>query len=462
MNEIDKEQLWKEVLKGIESFVSRASLNTWFQDTSISKIKDDGIVVLTVPNSFAKEWLENKYHHLIVKSLRDKLSDLKTVEYTISTQQPVLTYRKPVIRKITSLSRKKEEDLQLSFDEFEEETSLNPKYTFDNFVVGAFNELANAASLAVIKNLGTLYNPLFIYGGVGLGKTHLLQATGNKVKSENRKIRIKYTTSDKFSNELIDSIQNNTVQGFKEPYKNCDLLIIDDVQFLSGKQKTQEELFHIFNTLYEKNKQIIFSSDRPPKSIPALEERLRSRFEGGMMADISEPEYEARIAILKTKASLKNIVLTDEVFEYIASTITSNIRELEGALNILSAKIRLLGKIPTFSEIKEIINKNTKGRQRVTFNKIIKSVASFYEIKEEMLFEKTRKKEHVLPRQIAMYLLREDFNASYPYIGQKLGGRDHSTVIYAYEKISKDLKKKSKIKEEIKKIRENIYQLGTN
>ncbi|MDD5033088.1 MAG: chromosomal replication initiator protein DnaA [Candidatus Pacebacteria bacterium] len=457
MNSTTNQELWERVLGEVKTIVSNANFNTWFQKTSLKDTKD-GIVWINVPNSFTKEWLKNKYDKFLLGILRKIDPSTKIVEYVIYSQPQ--NEPEKSISKFKIPFSEKEEVPQLEFNDFyKSEDSLNPRYTFENFIVGSFNELAHATAVAVTNNPGTVYNPLFIYGGVGLGKTHLIQAIGNKIKEGLKNSKIRYTTSEKFANELIQSIQNNKTYEFKENYKKYDVLIIDDIQFLSGKTKTQEEFFHVFNTLYEKNKQIIFSSDRPPRSIPDLEERLRSRFEGGTMADISEPELEARIAILKSKAQFKNIDLSGDIEEYIATAVKNNIRELEGVLNLISAKSKLLNKNLSIQEIKDLIDKNLiYTRKKVTFTKIIKVVADFYETPEESLFEKSRKKEFVVPRQIAMYLLREDFNGSYPYIGQKFGGRDHTTVIHAYEKVSNDIKKDQQLKTDIQKIRDLLYK----
>jgi len=456
MFQVDKQRLWNDVLAELELLVSKANFTTWFQNTNLLEIKES-TAFLSVPNSFTQEWIKNKYHKFIIKCFRNLEPSIRSIEYTICNQ-PLSIYKKPSI-KYRSMAFEQENTPQLEFNElYESEESLNKRYTLDNFIVGSFNELAHAAVLAITKKPGSTYNPLFVYGGVGLGKTHLLQATGNKLKEVYPDLKIKYTTSEKFANGIIQAIQNSQAYEFKENYKKYDLLIIDDVQFLAGKQKTQEEFFHIFNALYQNNKQIIFSSDRAPKSIPDLEERLRSRFEGGMMADISEPEYESKVAILKSKMQQNNINLSDEVIEYIANSIKNNIRELEGALNLISAQVKLLNKNLSLQEVKNFLNKNVYSKKKVTFNKIIKTVSDFYEIEEKNIFEKSRKKEFVLPRQIAMYLLREDFNGSYPYIGQKFGGRDHTTVIHAYEKISQDLKKNQNLKDEVNKLRELLYE----
>ncbi|PJE73210.1 MAG: chromosomal replication initiator protein DnaA [Candidatus Tagabacteria bacterium CG10_big_fil_rev_8_21_14_0_10_40_13] len=454
MEEIRKEKIWRKVLGELECVVSKANFSTWFQNTSVRDEKN-GIVFINVPNSFTKEWLKNKYNKFILGALRKTDPLIKDIEYTICDKINPIPLKKS--QRYYSLNNSSD-DAQLEFNEINQtKESLNPRYDFDNFVVGAFNELAHAAAVAVTKNPGTLYNPLFIYGGVGLGKTHLLQAAGNAMKKNNPNFKIKYITSEKFANGIVESIRNNTTHTFKESFKKCDFLMMDDVQFLAGKTKTREEFFHIFNTLYEDNKQIIFSSDRPPRSIPDLEERLKSRFEGGMMADISEPEYESRVAILKNKAQTKNVDLPNETIEYIASMVKSNIRELEGALNFLSAQFKLLGKTLSFKETQDIFEKKFLPKKKITFNKIVKTVADFYETNEQKLFKKSRKKEDVLPRQIAMFLLREDFNASYPYIGQRFSGRDHTTIIYAYEKINKNMKSDSQIENDIKAIRNILY-----
>ncbi len=454
MPQTNTEKLWEEVLSEIELIVSKANFVTWFQKTSIKESKN-GIVFISVPNGFTKEWLKNKYEKSIIKILRNIEPSIRAVDYVISSQ-PVADYKKGSKQRTMEIDT---EAPQMEFKDFySSKDSLNPRYAFENFVVGSFNELAHAAAMAVIKNPGSTYNPLFVYGGVGLGKTHLLQATGNKIKENFPGIKTKYTTTEKFTNELVSSIQNNTTFEFKENYKKYDLLIIDDVQFISGKNKSQEELFHVFNTLYENGKQIIFSSDRAPKSIPDIEERLRSRFEGGMMADITEPEFEARIAILKTKIGEKNLNISDDAIDYIATALKTNIRELEGALNMLSAQTKLLSKVLSLDEIKDLFNKNILySKKKITFGKIIKTVADFYEVEEQYLFEKSRKKEYVLPRQIAMFLLRADFNGSYPYIGKKFGGRDHTTVIHAYEKVSDGLKKDQRLKNDLQKIRDSLY-----
>lgn len=451
----DYEKLWKDALTEIELDVSKANFSTWFRNTSINGY-DNGIIFINVPSGFVKEWLVNKHHKPILKALRNLNPNIRNIEYTINSQNPSSKTEETKAKHPSNILN---ED-QMGFNEFffDKEANLNPKYTFESYIVGSFNEVANAAGLSITKNLGTAYNPLFIYGGVGLGKTHLLQAIGNKVKQDNNARKVLYLTSEKFTAEFINSIQNKNMYSFKEKYRKYDLLIIDDIQFFANKLKVQEEFFHIFNTLYERNSQIIFSSDKSPKYITGLEERLRSRFEGGMMVDISPPELESRIAILKEKMRLKNYPLSDEILEYIADIIQENIRELEGALNSIIGQSKIKGKILGLPEIKDILKKNTKPIKTVTINNVIKTIADFYNIDEKNLFEKTRKKEIVKPRQIAMYILREDLNISYPFIGNKFGQRDHTTVIHAYRKINETMKKNERLNQEIDNIRNILYE----
>lgn len=450
---LTNEQLWNATLAEIELEVSRANFLTWFKNTYISK-QDPETVYLSVPNAFVKDWLSTKYHKFILRALRNNKEGIRVVEYMI-------TKDKGKIQQIDERSREKEvspknqmemEDLYISSDD-----NLNPRYTFDTFVVGPFNELCFAAAQAVIKNPGISYNPLFIYGGTGLGKTHLIQAIGNHFKKVDSSRKIHYLTSEKFTIECVEAIKNNKANIFKEKYRKYDLLIMDDVQFLSGKDKTQEELFHLFNTLYDNNKQIVFSSDKPPKQIEGIEERLKSRFEGGMTADISNPDYESRLAILSRKLDTVASKLPAEAVEYIASVIQSNIRELEGVFNSVICQTELKNRNLTLAEIKNLIKNSIRPPKSITINDVIKTISAFYNIEEKEIYEKTRKKEVVKPRQVVMYLLREDFHTSYPHIGQKMGGRDHTTVIHAYEKIKRDLATDSLLSQELDQIKNLLY-----
>lgn len=448
---MNKEELWQAVLAQIQLLISPANFATWFKNTGVSEQKD-GVVIISVPNLFTKEWLEKKYNKEILKIMHSLDETIKEVKYVVEKHSLKISKRNDV--DVYSPN-------QLEFSDFkiDKETNLNPRYTFDNFVVGPFNELPHAAAVAVTKNPGFVYNPLFVYGGVGLGKTHLLQAAGNEIVKNFSNKKVKYISAEKFTSGVIASIKNQKMESFKAQYAQVDVLIIDDVQFLAGKEKTQEEFFHIFNTLYEKNKQIIISSDKPPRVIPALTDRLRSRFEGGMLADIGIPDFETRIAILKAKAATMNLVLTDDVLEYIASSIQKNIRELEGALNRLVAYQKLHNSSPNLDTAKHLL-KNVLISQTKIINpdKIIHTVANFYDINEKDLLAPSRKKEIVYPRQIAMYLLREELKCSFPFIGRKFKGKDHTTAIYAYEKILKEIQQNEKIEEEVMLIKQKVVE----
>jgi chromosomal replication initiator protein len=455
---MNNEQLWQTALGEIELNISKANFITWFRNTCILKNKD-GLVTVGVPNGFSKEWLENKYNKLILRSLRNIYNEIKELKFIIN----VAPLRSSLPSEVSRLVHKKEDSISCaqSFHEFkiDKETNLNPKYTFDNFIVGSFNELAQAAAQAIINSPGEVYNPFFIYGGVGLGKTHLLQAIGNEViKKYNKKKRVKYISSEKFTSELVSALHNNRVERFKEDYRQIDVLIIDDVQFLAGKEKTQEEFFHTFNYLYQKNKQVILSSDRPPKAIATLEERLRSRFEGGMIADISQPDLETRTAILKRKCEDKKIVISDEILTYIATNIQKNIRELEGALNRIIAANNLSANSSDINKIAKILNDVINAPKKLTnYKNVIQAVAEFYDINTNDMIHRCRKKEVVYPRQIAMYLIREELKKSFPFIGEKLGGRDHTTVMYACDKLQKELEKNEVLQQELILIKERIY-----
>lgn len=448
---LDNKKLWDLALTEIELNISKANFGTWFKQTQILS-NNEGIIQISVPNAFVKDWLINKYHKFILKALRDIEPEIRSIEYTIIKIDDKNKPKEEVNHK-NSLNS----DLGLKDLYINKESNLNPKYTFDNFIVGSFNDVAYAAGQAIIKNPGMVYNPLFIYGGTGLGKTHLIQSIGNEVKNIFPNKTVYYVTSENFGIDYINAVQNNKANNFKEKYRKYDVLIMDDVQFFSNKEKFQEELFHLFNNFYENNKQIIFSSDKSPKSIPNLEERLRSRFEGGMIIDISKPDYESRLAILKTKIQLNNINIANEILEYIASIVQDSIRELEGALNSVICQTQVKRRDLTIQEVKSLIKNSIKPKKTLSIKDVLSVVASYYNIEEKILYEKTRRKEIVKPRQIIMYLLREDFNTSYPYIGQKLGGRDHTTVIHAYEKIKNDIKVNSLLNQELEQIRNLLY-----
>lgn len=447
----DTKKTWEDALLEIEMGVSKANFSTWFKNTYIAK-HDEGTIYVNVPSAFVKDWLQNKYHKLILKALRNVLPDTRGVEYVIQKepQNPKENQNEVDQRSITA---------QLKFNEpyVNREDNLNPRYIFDNFIVGPFNELAFAASQAVIKNPGATYNPLYIYGGTGLGKTHLIQAIGNHIKKNKPNAKVFYLSSERYVTEIINSITNNTINITKEKYKKYDALIIDDVQFFSKKDKVQEEMFHLFNDFYNNNKQIIFSSDKPPKYIQDLEDRLRSRFEGGMIVDISKPEYESKMAILNNKLKMLEYSLPGEILDFIASSVHESIRELEGALNAVICQSQLKNKELSVTDVKNLLKNNSKQQKSLSIKDILRIVAEFYNIDEKHLYEKTRKREVVKPRQIAMYILRENFNSSYPQIGEKLGGRDHTTVIHACEKIKEDIKKSDNLLREIEQIKSLLF-----
>ncbi len=443
----NKELLWDQVLKEIELSVSKANFTTWFKDTFIVKI-DEGVVFIGVPNTFAKDWLSNKYHKSILKSLRDSDGGVRGIEYLIikDDSKVKIEFEK---QKNTP---KKSEELPLADLYINKEDNLNPRYTFNSFVIGPFNELAHAAAQAVITKPG-LYNPLFFYGDTGRGKTHLIQAIGNHSKMNNPNKKVFYLSSERFYSDHINAVQEGNVSTFKEKYKKYDVFIMDDIQFLAKKEKTQEELFHLFNYLQENNKQIVFSSDQHPNYIQDLEGRLKSRFVAGMIVDIPQPDYESRAAIIRNKLAQKNFFLSDSVIDYIASSLEGSIRELEGIINSIICQSELKGRELDLTDIKHLLKDTAKPTKNFSIKDIIKTVAVFYNIDEPDLSNKSRKKEVVKPRQMAMYILREDYNISFPSIGQKLGGRDHTTVIHSYEKIKNDIKTDNQLVQELNKIR---------
>ena len=441
---MNTKQLWKNCLLEIESGISKANFSTWFKNTSIIK-EDMGIVYIGVPNEFVRDWLINKYHKLITRTIADAYENMRAVEYTIakmeSTRQEVETTSETV-----------EKELPLKDLYINPEDNLNPRYHFNSFIVGTFNELAYAAAQAIIESPGTKYNPFFIYGGTGLGKTHLIQAVGNSIKEKYPNKKVHYMTLEKFATDFVNSLQNNKANSFKEKYRKYDLLIIDDIQFIGKMEKIQEELFHTFNTFHENNKQIIFSSDKHPNYIPELADRLKSRFAAGMIVDISEPEYESRLAILKVKLREFNVNLGDDLIEYVASAVQGNIRELEGSLNLIICQYRLKNKPLTLQEVKNLLKNNMKPKKNMAIKDVVKIVSEYYKLEEASVYEKTRKKEIVKARQVVMYLLREDFSVSYPLIGQKLGGKDHTTVMHCL-KIKTDLKNDPQLLQELEQIR---------
>ena len=448
------QQLWQAVLGEIEVNLSKANFTTWFKNTFISMIEENKVVI-SVPNTFTKAWLEKKYHQDILKALENVMQEkIKEILYKVEPLKKRMEV--PPMENITSLEETERQPIEksgLKSNRF----GLNPRYVFNSFIVGKGNQLAHAACKAVAGKPGTTYNPLFIYGGVGLGKTHLIQAVGHELSKKTDKIL--YVTCEKFTNDYVQAVRTGRAKEFKDFYRNVDVLLIDDIQFMGGKDGTQEEFFHTFNELHQTNRQIVVSSDRQPKAIPSLEKRLQSRFEWGMIVDIVQPDIETRTAILEAKCKEKNYCLDDEVISYIATIIQNNIRELEGALNRVIAYIEFNKTDPSLNNVKEILSGiiNNVQAKSLSPKYIIDAVAKFYDIQIEDLTGKSRKKELVVPRQVAMYLMREEINTSFPTIGHEFGGRDHTTAIHACNKIAEEIRQESRIKQELESIRQLVY-----
>jgi chromosomal replication initiator protein len=437
-------ELWEHVLTQVELSVSPANFNTWFRDGHIVKI-EDGVVYVGVPSQFFRDMYIKKFHLLLLKIIRSVSYEFRNIEYLIVKDDR----RKP------PKESRHAPTLELPLNEFyiNKSDNLNPRYTFDTFVIGSFNELAYAASRAAIASPGITYNPLFIYGDTGRGKTHLIQAVGNEFKKAYPSRKVFYLTSEKFVADCIDDISAGKAARFKEKYRQFDLLIIDDVQFLSGKTRSEEELFHLFNYMHDNNKQIVFSSDRPPVAIPDIAERLKGRLASGMTVDISEPDAESRMNIIRKKAASHGVTLSDDVVEYVAGAITGSIRELEGIVNSMVCHAQVKGAPPDIAEVRQSLRSFARPQRAVSVKQVVMKVSEYYGIDEESIYEKTRRREVVRPRQVIMYLLREDFNVSYPTIGTKLGGRDHTTVIHSCEKIKREIIDDTVLSKEIQNIR---------
>lgn len=435
-------ELWENALVELELTISKPNFNTWFKDTHIVRV-EDGSVYLGVPSQFARDWLSTKFHKDILRSLRSLEESVRMVEYVISRGP------KKVVEEV-----RHSPPTELPLETIHQKTNLNPRFTFNSFVVGPFNELAHAAAQAVIRKPGIAYNPLLIYGPTGLGKTHLIQAVGNHFRVQAPERKIYYVTSERFSMDYVSALQAGKVQSFKEKYRQYDLLIMDDVQFLAGRDKIKEEFFHLFNYLHDGNKQLVFSSDQHPNVIQNLEDRLKSRLSAGMVVSVTPPDHQSRLAIVRTKASNHNVILPDEVLDYLAGTIEGNVRELEGALNTLLIQLEMRQEPLTLNDAKMLLRgSGSMIKKAVSVQDVVKTIANFYGVEEGSIYEKTRRKEVVRPRQVIMFLLREDFRISFPTIGEKLGGRDHTTVIHSCDKIKNDLRGDSVLNNELHQIR---------
>ncbi|MBO8441844.1 MAG: chromosomal replication initiator protein DnaA [Firmicutes bacterium] len=442
---LDKDSIWKTIKEDLQDSLDNVSFNTWVKDT-VPLAYQQPYLHLQVPSELHKDYWEN-------------ILAPKVIELVFSKQKIDLVPKISVIGSDIN-SQKTIEKKAKSIQVIKNNTSLNDKYTFDSFVVGKNNQLANAAALAVSDAPGRLYNPLFIYGGVGLGKTHLMEAIGNAMSKKNQNVVIKYVPSETFTNDFVKAIQNNTQEEFRNKYRNVDLLLVDDIQFFADKEGTQEEFFHTFNALYDSEKQIVLTSDKLPSEIPKLQERLVSRFQWGLSVDIEAPDLETRLAILKRKAESNHIDISENCLNIIATKISSNVRELEGALSRVQAFAQLKKQQITEDLVNESLkNLNLSSKPKVTINVIQKKVAKYFNIDIEDLKGKKRSKEIVIPRQIAMFLARELTNASLPKIGKSFGGKDHTTVLHACDKISKQIDINYQINEDIKKLKEEIANI---
>lgn len=458
MSQNQHSNVWDKVLKILKKELSKPSFDTWLKDTKLLAVEND-TASIQVPNEFVLDWVKSRYYNLIINALARVLDkEEKTLDLNLILDSESISQKSSVYKLQNKEHNRKNED-------YTEHTKfsphLNPKYTFETFVVGSSNRFAHAASLAVAEFPAKSYNPLFIYGGVGLGKTHLMNAIGHFVEMHNEAKRILYVSSEHFTNDLIKSIRDDKTVEFRNKYRNIDVLLIDDIQFLAGKERTQEEFFHTFNSLYESSKQLVISSDRPPREIPTLENRLRSRFEWGLITDIQPPDLETRIAILSKKAEAENVTLSDDVLLFIAKKVKSNIRELEGALTRLAAYSSLTGEKIDSDTVTDALQDlfPINNSPTITVEFIQEQVASHFSLKLNDLKAKKRSRNVSYPRQIAMYLVREMTDLSLPKIGEAFGGRDHTTVMYAQEKITKELKNDHQLQENINKIKEKIYSL---
>jgi len=460
---LNSEKIWESTLGELELLVSKANFTTWFSHTFIAEILENQVVI-GVPNAFTKVWLEKKYHDKITLSLENILSknNLQVIYRVINKGNLAnvgINNNNLSGAKTTAVDNYNHNNTNIF--KAQNHLGLNPHYNFKSFVVGPGNELAQAAAKAAAEKPGEIYNPLFIYGGVGLGKTHLVQAVGHYILEKNPKKKILYLNSEKFTNDFVSAIKTGQTDKFKEIYRNVDVLLIDDIQFMSGKEQTQEEFFHTFNALHQNNKQIIISSDRPPKAIQYIESRLTSRFEWGMIADISAPDLETRMAILQLKLQEKKYSLLPEVIHYLAENIQENIRELEGALNRIMAFHQLNNSVPSLDSVKALLSGISANPKKagLTSKKIIRVVSEFYDISLESLLGSSRKKELVRPRQVAMFLLRHEIKASFPNIGQDLGGRDHTTAMHACGKIAELMDSDEKTKNDVLVLKQKIYEV---
>ena len=455
---MNAEQAWQSVLGQLQMEMPRASFDTWVRDTKPVSYQD-GTLTIGVRNAYARDWLESRLASTVSRLLIGIMNASVSVNFIVNGNEPdVNAEEAPHPSALPETSDPAQGGSVEAYDQPARSTTLNPRYLFETFVVGSGNRLAHAACLAVAEKPARAYNPLFLYGGVGLGKTHLLHAIGNACQA--RGLNVLYVSSEEFTNDMITAIRTHTNQAFREKYRSADVLLVDDIQFIAGKESTQEEFFHTFNTLHGQDKQIIVSSDRPPKSLNTLDERLRSRFEWGLTADIQPPDLETRLAILRSKAERTGKQVSDDILESIARRVQSNIRELEGALNRVLAFADLSG-TPLTSQLVEVALADLlPQRSDVEPQKIIELVAREFQTSVEALLGRDRSQKIAQPRQVAMYLLRKETNASLPQIGEVLGGRDHTTVMYAIEKVASDIETKTDLRKRVVHIKQQLYGQG--
>lgn len=448
--------LWQTVLGEIELTISRASFATWFKNTEMIG-QQDGQAIIAVPNIFTKQQLEVKFNQQILETLKKNGANVHSLSFQVKSAKKAAPAARNVVSQAAPATATAPIQSAIPLPTSPVQSNgLNPRYTFDNFIVGSSNELAYVACQTVVAQPGTKYNPLFLYGGVGLGKTHLIQAVGNGIAAANPEARITYISSETFVNEFVDSMRFKK-KSFTERYRNVDVLIVDDMQFIAGKEKTQEEFFHTFNALHQANKQIIISSDKPPKSIPTLEERLRSRFEWGMSIDIQTPDFETRCAILQAKANSHDVQLDRETVEYLATNIQTNVRELEGMLNQLLAHCEMRGMQPDLQIAQGLIGGKASRPQRLTSKQVVEKTARHFQVPVGDIIGPKRDKHIVVPRQVAMYLLRSELHLSFPKIAGELGRKDHTTAIHSIEKIEKAIKLDIQMRQSVSEIREKLY-----
>jgi chromosomal replication initiator protein len=460
---MQKDSLWQAVLGEIELSISRGNFLTWFKNTELVR-HDDSVTIIGVPNIFIKQQLERKYNVLIGEILAKNGASSKVIEYKISSVAPSRpVYDEPMMFNSiesdteasapqTKVAGSSSNSLTHSYRQ-----GLNERYTFDNFVVGAGNELAFAACQSIAQNPGSKYNPLYLYGGVGIGKTHLIQAVGNALTAQNPNIRILYISTEQFVQEFVDALRFRKTADFASYYRSADVLIVDDIQFIGGKEKIQEEFFHTFNALHQANKQIIVSSDKPPKDIPSLEERLKSRFAWGMSIDMQTPDFETRCAIIQSKAQIHDVSLPQDVVEYLSNNIPTNIRELEGALNQLLAFCEMRALEPSLSIATSLLGATKSRPKHLSAKQIIERTARHFQIPIEDIVGPKRDKDIVVPRQIAMYMLRSELHLSFPKIARELGRKDHTTAIHSVEKIEKESRLDPALRKALSDIKERLY-----